>query len=108
MDLDDLGGGEPLTATVQGKPLAFTYSPDRFTPALVAKLEGERGSDGKIQSASATVIADIIATTVTAWDLKRGGEPIPLSPASVADVPFVVLNPVMEAINGAQTPNPTK
>jgi hypothetical protein len=92
------------TVTVEfdgGEQIVVTYLPGALTIENIERFSAAEKDD------SAGAAAELVAQLISGWDLswEEGGEPIPATPAELAQVPLPILAAVVEAIKDDALPN---
>ena len=94
MDLDALERNlASVTATYKGQTATVVYYPERVG------LNLQRGlAEAAVPPYQPHVLLDELPKIVVDWDIRRGGEPVPITPEGLGTLPLLVTSAIASAI----------
>jgi hypothetical protein len=109
MDIGELTTGREIPVTFGPKAFKITYRPEMATREKLREYtrQLEEAPEGTALDVTMEFICDLVA----GWEITKGGEPIPITPETLAnDVPLPVLNAIRAAIYSdvGEAPKPMK
>jgi hypothetical protein len=88
---------EKQTIEYEGETLEFVYNPSVLTPNRMAALSNPDVSEGEKHLAAGILLCNLLVS----WDLHNDGEPLEITEENCCDLPFNLINTMIEKISTA-------
>jgi len=96
-----------LSIPVEGGDLKFAHNPSVYTPAFQEQIRSLRGEDDA--ETAINFYCQALPKLIIDWDLEdENGRAMPVTEATVRQIPLDVLNTMLEAITASQRPFETE
>lgn len=94
---DILADRKPVTVTWRGHRAEVAYRPTAITPRFLKAVPKDADIDLLVQT---------VAHLLVDWEITRAGEPVPIEPEAMMDLPIDLLSAVLSAVMDDYNANP--